>query len=318
MLKFRAYNNENKEIPLPDFISFELQQEENVPADYLEVKFKSFINAENINYIRLFDNDTIVFSGICDEIFFSKDSTGAVVTLYFRNKMALLIDNEALPHEYNNITARVLFDNYIKKLGFKNFIADNKAVMGKFIVEKGESVYDAVYNFSKLNYSSTPYLFDEDTISFFNKREDDVCTLFSDGENSAHKYKKIECSKFPYKLISKINVKTSASDYYKTVIKNDFALDKGINRERYLDACNLLTPMSSAQKIIENKNNEFEEYRIYCDYIVLNSIYEKCSINDNYLGNIKNLYISKIIIGSDINGCYSKITLKKEGQYVVA
>lgn len=318
MLKFRAYDFENKEILLPDFLSFEIQKEENVPADYLEVKFKSFANADNIKYIRLFYNDSLVFFGICDEILFSKDLTGAVVTLYFRNKMALLIDNEALPSEFNNITARVLFDKYIKQLGFKSFISDNKALTGKFIVEKGESVYDALYNFTKLNYSSAPYLVDEDTISFINNKNDDLYTLFSDGENADYQYGKIECSKFPCKLISKINVKTSASDYYKTVIKNDFALEKGTQRERYLDACNLVTSMSSAQKIISNSNNEFEEYKLYLDCLIFNSVYEKCSIADYYLGNVENLYISKVIIGSDINGYYSKITLKKEGQYVVA
>lgn len=318
MLKFRAYDFENKEILLPDFLEFELQKEENVPADYLEVKFKSFKNAENINYIRLFNNDTIVFLGICDEILFSKDLSGAVVTLYFRNKMALLIDNEALPHEFNNVTARVLFNKYIKQLGFKNFIANDKALTGKFIVEKGESIYDALYNFTMLNYSSEPYLADEDTISFINNNKNYLYTLFSDGKNADYQYRKIECSKFPYKLISKINVKTSASDYYKTAVKNNFALEKGIIRERYLDACNLVTSMSSAQKMINNSNNEFEEYRLYFNSLIFNSVYEKCSISDYYLGNIENLYISKIIVGSDMNGYYSKITLKKEERYVVA
>lgn len=315
MLRFKAYDSENKEISMPDYLSFEIQKEENVPADYLEVKFKSFENADRINYIRAFNDDILVFFGICDEILFAKDLSGAVVTLYFRNKMALLIDNEALPDEFNNVTARVLFDRYIKKFGFTSFIADSKAVTGIFTVEKGESVYDALYNFSKLNNLSAPYLSDEDTVSFINIGNEQR-TIFSDNENAQYKYRKIECSKFPYKLISKIHLKTSENDYYETTSENPYALNKGIVRERYIDTRNLIMPMTYADRIINNTNSEFEEYKLYFDYLIFNSVYEKCSISDSYLENIDDLYISKIIVGSDKNGEYSKITLKKEGQYV--
>ncbi len=311
MLNLFAFDKDNNPVNLPDFLSLELHSEENVPSDLLHIKFSYFSCADTIRTIELKKANKSIFSGICDELIFEKSMSGNFVTLTFRDKMSLLIDNEALPAIYKNITAQVLYDRYIKNLGFDGFVADNSIFTGEFLIKKGTSVYDVLNDFCKTVYNSKPTVTDN-KINFFSEKNTD-CTAFCNKD-----YFKIKVSKYPSNLISKVNVKTSETDFYTTVTNNAFAQSKGIVRERYLDACNKNTPMSVAKRMIDNSNNKYEEYKIYINDFVDNSVLEKCVIEDSFYGKIENLYITKILSRCTQKGKTTEITLKKEIEYVAS
>ncbi|MGN1468288.1 MAG: hypothetical protein ACI4W1_08270 [Ruminococcus sp.] len=320
MLEFKAFDFKDNSIHLPEYIDFKLSQEENVPADYLEVTFPYFKESEAVRKIRLFEDGQPVFCGLCDEILSSKSVTGTFTKLYFRNMFGVLIDNEAVPAQFNNATAYVIFEKYIKQYGFEKFIADNKPLTGEFNIQKGTSVYNVLSEFCRLNYGCVPYLIDEKTISF-TEAEKEKILCFSDGSNqclSDYGYYKIELSKFPCRLISKVKVKTSEKDFYKTIINNQNAMNKGIVRERCIDACSENTPMSCAGIIIENSNKKYEEYKIYLHFPLFNVLRAKSSISDQKFGKITDLKVSKTTVKADKNGFSTEVTLVKETGYVVA
>ncbi len=315
MLRILAFDKDKNPVVLPGFKTLKLQQEENVPCASLAVDFPYFSKVEAIHTLKLFKGDECFFDGICDEIVFEKSHLGNIVSLSLRDKMSLLIDNEALPASFKNITPQVIYDRYIKKLGFDGFSADNSFLSGEFLIEKGTSVYDVLLSFCKTVYNSTPVVSHNKII--FNPKKVSAETVFSNISEGINYYK-IKASKYPVNLISKVNVKTSHKDFYTTVKNNAFAQSKGIVRERYLDACNVKTPMSVADRMILNGNGKFQEYKVYVNDFTVNSILEKCKIIDSFYGTTDNLYISKILSKCSDSGSYTEITLKKEADYVAS
>lgn len=311
MLTLKAFDMHNKAIQLPDFLSLEMHSEENVPSDLLYIKFPYFENADCIRTIELVKAQKCIFTGICDEVDFEKSASGNFVTITLRDKISLLLDNEALPAMYKNITARVLYDRYIKDLGFDGYIADESCLSGDFLIKKGTSVYEVINAFSKAVYNSSPSVVNN-KICFFSNASNEK-TVFTNKD-----YYKIKVTKSPVNLISKVKVKTSEKDFYTTVKCNEFAQSKGVLRQRYIDACNKNTPMVVAFRMMENGNKKYEQYKIYLNEFVDNSILEKCIIDDSFYGKIDNLYISKIINRLSSKGKLAEITLKKEIDYVAS
>lgn len=311
MLNLKAFDIHNKIVPLPDFLSFEMHSEENVPSDLLYIKFPYFESADSIRTIELKKSDKSIFTGICDEVDFEKSASGNFVTITFRDKISLLLDNEALPAMYKNITAKVLFDRYVKNLGFDGYIADESCLSGEFLIKKGTSVYEVINAYSMTVYNASPSVVDN-KICFTNNIPD-TKTVFTNKD-----YYKIKVTKSPANLISRVRVKTSEKDFYTTVKNNAFAESKGILRERFIDACNKKTPMNVAFKIMVNGNKKYEQYKIYLNDFVDNSILEKCIIDDSFYGKIDNLYIAKILNRCSNKGELAEITLKKEIEYVAS
>lgn len=314
MLKFVGINQNNEKITFPEFLNFEIQKEQGVPADCLDATFPYFENASSINKIILYEKDKVCFTGIVDEILKSKSISGTIVKFFCRNMFALLIDNEAIPGTFYNVTANMIFDRYIKLYGFESFVADNTVLKGIFEIEKGESVYDVLAEFCRIHYKSTPFLLNEKEISFVGaERENSI--IFSDKEIKSEngiEYYSLECFEYPCKLISKVKVKTSENDFYETLVENKEAVEKGIVRQRCIDACNENTPMICAYTMIDNSNSQYEEYKVKVNELCFNSILEKCQIEDLIMGKIESLYIKKIITGINQKGAYSYISFKKE------
>lgn len=312
MLSFKGYDFKGAEIALPEYADFEISREENVPADYLEVRFPYFENNGRLSRICLYDNDGLLFKGICDEIVNIKSASGVFVRIYCRNMFALLIDNEAAPGTFTSITAQIIFDRYLKPLGFKDFAADGRALSGDFTVAKGTSVYSVLSEFCRIKYNATPRL-SEDNVILFNPGDSGEKVVFSDKENKNRlNYSKIEFSICPCKLISKINVKTSETDFYTSALHNSFAENMGIVRERYLDSCSESTPMTCGYTMFKNTNKQYEEYSVHLNGLFLFSVGTSCEIYDFDLGDAKELYVSKVRCRSDKRGNASEITLKRK------
>lgn len=315
MLTLKGFDKSGKEIALPDYQSIKISREENVPADYMEVTFPLFKDREELNNIIVNDGSELVFKGVCDEIASIKSAAGKYVKIYCRSMFSLLIDNEAIPGSFKNVTAQIIFDRYLKKYGFKKFIADDTALQGDFTVAKGTSVYEVLYDFCRIHYNSIPCLLNEEIISFNGCNRERVIT-FSDKEikgfGKYYDYFLISVSKYPCRLISKINIKTSENDFYTTVLHNNFAENKGIVRERCIDSCNESTPMECCFTMFENTNKRYEEYVIHTNQSVAASVGDKCMICDSDFGKLENLYISKIMCRSDKSGTVTEFTLKRE------
>jgi hypothetical protein len=76
--------------------------------------------------------------------------------------------------------------------------------------------------------------------------------------------------------------------------------------------------MVVAFRMMENGNKKYEQYKIYLNEFVDNSVLEKCIIDDSFYGKIDNLYIAKIINRLSSKGKLAEITLKKEIDYVAS
>lgn len=317
MLNVCFYNKDWERINSPGCVSLKLSMDSDVPADSLEVTLPYFDTYKDVSRVSVFDNENNrIFSGICDESKLRKNQKGAFVALYFRDFTALLIDNEGIPCEFINPTADVIFEKYLAPLGFDSFIADGKAVNGKFTVKKGTSVYKILSDFCSINYGCKPAVLPDGKIIFTGVNPAEKVIFSDSSDYQFFTYTSITANSYPCKVISSVRIKTSSDDFYNTIIKNNLGDKTGVIRERCVDACCASTPAETAFRIIENTNSQYEEYKIRTESIRSFSVFQSAEIKDSCLGNITKLYVSALAIVQEPDSEYCDITLKKENTNV--
>ena len=235
--------------------SYDIENAMDIPADHFSLQIG---NIGGI-YSTYFDSDDIVsvsdeeylFVGIVDDFKIKWDSSGNYLYLDGRDKALLLLDNDAEPRTYYNLTLEELIKKLAIPFGFTSFdIAKTKSI-AKIVVDLGESVWDVMFRICRnqgywlwikpdgtivaqtLNYSALPSY------------------VFSNSEINALPIESLEKTKSSAKLKSEIWVRAQGE---KTIIakKKDQSLyDKGFIRRLILE-----DPDSDNYKEAEKKAEE--------------------------------------------------------------
>ena len=94
-------------------------------------------------------------------------------------------------------------------------------------------------------------------------------------------------------------------------IENDAAKNRGVRRERYLNAVLTESPMKCADAMIDN--GDVKSYAVYlrCKGCLLGTEGNRAVISDPVLGDRDDLYISAVHYRMKGDGAYSNITLKR-------
>lgn len=90
--------------------SVELKKDEDAPADSLSVSFPYAGEVPQLPQLHMYRNGSLVFDGIVDEQAMSFGTNGRTLTLECRSRSALLLDNEALPQQYQHPSLPLLFE----------------------------------------------------------------------------------------------------------------------------------------------------------------------------------------------------------------
>ena len=88
---------------------------------------------------RLFRGGEEIFSGFCDQQTAWEDSGGRRLTIQARSRGGLLLDNEALPRTYYNVTTGEIFRSHLRPYGFSRLAVPRDYTAGIFTVPKGMS-----------------------------------------------------------------------------------------------------------------------------------------------------------------------------------
>lgn len=106
----------------------------------------------------------LLFSGEMDEQALSLSGSGNLLSLEARTRGALLLDNEAIPRTYQNLSLQALFGICAAPYGFTLRCPLKTIVMGEFTVGKGMSEWEALRSFSLRCYGISPFLQGNDTV----------------------------------------------------------------------------------------------------------------------------------------------------------
>ena len=225
-----------------------------VACDSLWFKFRKKADVEEIETVKAYNGESLIFNGICDcqKIYHNKD--GFECYVFARSTAALLVDNEAEPFTYNCPTAKGLCFSLAKDLGFKDALPDISS-NDKYEVAKGTSLYGAIRQFVLLKTGRMIYVSPDNEIRCFEK---------SDEVKSLNTYRILSLTSIINRgePVSKIVFKKSNSQSgYCLNMTAKVSNDLKINRVQYINLLSL--PMWQREyAVLQKLKSSYDNYKV--------------------------------------------------------
>ena len=316
MLRFEFTDINDKKVTAESVLSLDINIEEDVPADDLSARF-AYFECDELKEVTVYDNDEIIFSGIVDEQQIIKDANGEYVRIIARSMAALLLDNESMPMCYTNPSVSLMLTHHLSPFSLTLEKDSFRAYYGTQIVQKGDSNYKTIQDFSKSVFGGNPRVNELKELCFPENLESKE-VLFSDTLNGINYFSYSEnfrrCDE-----ISQVNIKLLNKPNYDAEIVNEDAQSRGIKRIRYLDAAKMDTPAVYAKKMIDASKKKSYMTKLSCFGRHLRILHCNAKVSDSVYGVKDKLYVSALRYSLSTKGEYTVVTLKrKEDENVVA
>ncbi|MCI6653261.1 MAG: hypothetical protein MSH11_07630 [Ruminococcus sp.] len=263
MLRVNVFDKSQNAICSVAPLSLTMQMSLKIPADDVTViiPYKKYKTGATITVT---ENESLIFRGIVDEEQIILNKTGRFIKYVARSMAGLLLDNQAYPMEIGNTTQTFLGNTYLEPLGIE-FEKGEDIYNGVINIEKGMTVYDALYTYCKNKFGVIPRM-DSKGVFYFRGGQTDKTLLFSNEKgvnySSLTEYKK------PCEQISSVFVMLDGQSY-NYEINNPEAEDTGIVRRRYLDgSINSNTPALMAEEMINKSNCNYLSVKVTCPYFL--------------------------------------------------
>ena len=261
MLRFLTTDTQGNERSLPAPLSVSMRMEEDVPADDLYAVFPDTAVGE-LCAVTVLDGRRVIFRGIVDEQERIVSESGSYLRLSARSLAALLLDNEAPPCSYDHPSARLIFGRHVRDYGITAGDTDDATCFGELHIVKGMSQWGVIQAFSAACYSASPRV-SADGVLYFKGMPDGGTAVF--GGKKGIPYTSVTESIRRCDELSRVNVKLSPDDGYGYRVENRDALERGICRERYLNA------MLGGQSV-QNADVMLEKSRLKARSVILNCV----------------------------------------------
>ena len=282
---------ERHSLSLP--LSAVLSRDLNTPADNLTLEFP-FVLERELAFIDIYYDDKKIFSGIVDEqiILLQK---GVKSKLVCRSKAALLLDNEAKPQSFTDVSAKLLFERYAKPLGFNLRGAQDATLKGNFVVKKGVSCWQVLQDFSKAVWGAFG-----SEIVFSDSGRGVAFTSFE--------YNRLRC-----KMISKVRVKVKSGEDYKVLVNSNDAQKSKVVRERYLNATELSNKtLADADRLIKASETASEKAVLTVPLCMTDVRSWSVCVESKDLGRLDGLCVTGIRYSISENEEFTRLTLKRK------
>lgn len=312
MLKFIFTDVDKNEVVFENPIKLSLNMDENVPADDMSVLFL-YREVCELCDVRVFCDDEVVFTGVVDEQQHLMSAGGEFLKITARSLAAKLLDNESVPISYNHPSTSTVLKNHVSPFSIKSEPHERTSYSTQ-TVKKGYTNWQAVEDFSKNAYGTTPRVNVLGEL-VFEKTDDSGCVVFSPfDEKGAVRYLSfVSCIKRCEEL-SKVKIKAVNCGGYTSVVENKDAINRHIQRERYLNSVLTQTPVQYAQQMIDNAKQKAYYITLKCSGPVLSVFLKNAKVKLFDNKEMNNLYVSSISYNLSKNDDSTTITLKrKEG-----
>ena len=181
---------------------------------------------QEIYGIELRADGKTLFHGGCDRQIVSLDEKGCKLTLWGRSDAAAVLDNEAIPQEYHNVSMEEIFNQHIKPYGLENNLGAT-GTLPAYRVTKGMSEWEAFSRFCCWSVGRIPYVCKNKVSFFVSGRGRNVITPKTWAvKNFSH----VICRD---KVISQVWMRDK-SGQYRTIVQNQQAQKLQIQRRRCL------------------------------------------------------------------------------------
>lgn len=308
MLRFEAITSKGERYSLSCPVSVTLSRDLYTPADSLTAVFP-FRLPEEIGSVTVYEGENEIFRGVADEqITIVGDDVKT--KLVCRSMAALLLDNEAYPQTFTNVSAGLLFRRYAKPLGFTDFTGSDKTLWGEFRVSKGMSCWQVFENFCSKVYGTYP-LVQGDAVKL--EGADSTQELVLSNAGTGVPYASLEYNKLRCKLISRVCVKTAQGGEYSSFVEDRDALSRGIVRERFVNAADLSAKtLADADKLIASARLKSEALTVTVPCAMTNVLACSVAVCDSTAGELSGFYVTGIRYSLSEKGESTRLTLGRK------
>ena len=148
------------ELRLEQPVEWELEYTAGTPCDSFSLTCPwepgGLDGAQRAAGFRLEDGGSLLFRGVVDETAYRADGGGGALEVSGRGMAALLLDNEAMPADYETATAEDILRDHVAPYGIQvGAMGDLPAVSG-FSVQSGESEWQVLYQFARYHGGVSP------------------------------------------------------------------------------------------------------------------------------------------------------------------
>lgn len=225
---------DNSTVTLTEPSSMTITRTYDSPAGMLEITFPCRESIPDLTDIQVNHNTDVLFRGYCDELIRSADGDGFFVTINARTPGSLLVDNEAKPTTYSNLTAKAFFDAEIAPLGFSSLtVPDSTLSVTSFQVNKGFSIWEAFTQLCFRLYGREPYITKELGIVVQALSTAEAQLISNNPAVSAHRYCALEYITRRSSALSSIIYRHTDGTYTK-LMNNPFGNPLLVKRQRYV------------------------------------------------------------------------------------
>lgn len=309
MLTFEFLDINDNVVLINDPYTLNINMEENVPCDDMTAVF-AYVDCDELKSVKVCDNDTVVFCGVVDEQQRISSESGAFLKIVARSMAAHLVDNESVPISYMHPSISVIENRHTKPFGISIAGEHDNTYFGTQTVKKGDTNWQAVEDFSKNVYMSTPRVNANGEL-ILGGVQNDTLTVFSNNGGGI-RYTQFKENIKRCEEISTVRIKVTNSSGYHSTVENADALRRGIKRERYLNAVLTDTPATYADSMIRNGRKKSYEITLKCIGQHMSVLGNRAKVLDSMCGNIDSLYVSAVRYQLSVKEEVTIITLKRK------
>lgn len=182
---------------------------------------------------RLLRGGREVFSGFCDQQVVREDENGRTFTLQARSRGGLLLDNEALPRTYYNVTAREIFRSHLRPYGFTKLSIPKDHEAGIFTVSKGMSEWEVFCAFCMRAFGRYPVIAQGDRVAVETRSRSPVAKVTNRPGEEGLRYLRVEDTLRRASVISEMILRDKQGNYSRR-LENPFGNPWKARRRRYV------------------------------------------------------------------------------------
>ncbi|MGN1329015.1 MAG: hypothetical protein ACI4V4_04870 [Eubacterium sp.] len=252
-MKIQMTDIDGKEYHVKDLTQIIITETVGVACASLCFKFKSKEKIGEIVSVKAYSESSAVFNGFCDCQRVTADSSGFETYIYARSSVSILVDSQSKPFTFNCPSARQLWAEYARALGFE-YSMPEISCNEKYEVSSGTSCFGAINNFVSALTGCEMIITPENKICLGTVSED---------VRSLNGYTVLSASAVINRSepVGEICYKREQDTDYITHYISKLAMEKGLNRTRYVNI-NSVAQWQRTTAVSQKMKGFFNDYML--------------------------------------------------------
>ncbi|MDR1260295.1 MAG: hypothetical protein LBJ83_01005 [Oscillospiraceae bacterium] len=232
MVKFVATTISGQEHELRHIVQFKLCSNIVVPADSLVLNAITDDCLFEFAFIKMYIDEGLFFDGVVDEQVTRQRTTRFELRIAARSRVAILLDNQARPGIYKNISLGEIFERHVKCYGFSEMKADSNPRLEELLIKMGSSEWHVLDLFCKRTIGIKPKIGVNGILNL--KKEWRGKSLLFKNSGGGQIYAEMIVVNRRYGIVSSVHYK-GTDHKYSMCVTNPRAMGHGIVMKRYLE-----------------------------------------------------------------------------------